>query len=412
MPATIYWKGDAQAVAQLNTITVGGTWATGDIANALYNGKIVSFTVGATETIQAVVTGLAAAWNASVIREMTEITAAPGTTTITLTADVAGVPFTVTVSKTSASGTISIAITTASSGPNDVSTLTNWSAGALPGAGDTVIIENSASSLLYGLDALAAVTLAALHIRQSFTGTIGLPRTNGTTTSSYIEYRPTYLQVGATICSIGTNDGNGSGRIKIDFGAVQTALTVWNSGNSLETGLKSIIIKGTHASNTLTVMKGSVDVAPFASETAVIAALKVGYLDNQANDSDVRCSSGTTLTTLTQTGGKVNVASNCATIVNDAGDIVVDGTATSTTVTVRGRMIDRSTGTWAALILYGTYDRRQNLAAKTITAIAMYAGAVYRDPYGVVTVTNGVSLTTCTPEQVTLDIAPGKILTI
>ena len=43
--SVITWRGDAMAVAQVDTNVIGGTWATNDILTATCNGKSVSFVV-------------------------------------------------------------------------------------------------------------------------------------------------------------------------------------------------------------------------------------------------------------------------------------------------------------------------------------------------------------------------------
>jgi len=89
-------------VAEVQSITVTGTWATADVAKLTINGNDVSFTVAGTQTIAAVVAGLVAAWNASAATDVAAITAADASPAITLTADVAGRPFRVTTSETTA----------------------------------------------------------------------------------------------------------------------------------------------------------------------------------------------------------------------------------------------------------------------------------------------------------------------
>jgi len=98
--------------------------------------------------------------------------------------------------------------TTANSGPNNWDVAANWNNNTAPVTSDTVYISDTDVSILYGLDQ-SAVTLAALHIEQTFTGFIGLPRTNTDGTSSYFEYRDSYLQIGATLLNIGDKEGDG-----------------------------------------------------------------------------------------------------------------------------------------------------------------------------------------------------------
>ncbi len=161
----------------------------------------------------------------------------------------AGAPFTVTLAALEPDGTPAVHATftqttpVAASGPTFWSEPRNWSTGSVPAGGDDVVIQNSAASILYGLDQ-SSITLNSLSIDQSFTGTIGLPRTN---VGGYVEYRLQYLQIKAPTITIGAGAGAGSGRIKLDTLAGETLLSVLNSGSPAESGIKSILWKGTHA---------------------------------------------------------------------------------------------------------------------------------------------------------------------
>ncbi|MFA5262238.1 MAG: hypothetical protein WC378_00325 [Opitutaceae bacterium] len=418
MGSTITWRGDAAAVAQVDLVTIGGTVAADDVFTFTIGSKTLSVVSGgATNVIAAA--ACVAAWNAltsAIAPEFAEITAADNEDgTFTLTADVPGKPFTCTVASIPDDDeTIELTPDTVSSGPNDASTLANYSGGVLPVDTDTLVFENNASSVLYGLDALDAVTLAALIIKQSYTGYIGLPQTNGSGSSAYHEYRDQYLQVGATLLRIGEGDGVGSGRIKIDVGSVQTAAQIVNAGSQAESYIPAVLLKGSHASNTVTVLKGAVGIAFFTGETSVVATLTIGYLTSVLGDANVTVGSGATLTTILKAGGKLSFASNVTTFTQYDGETTVGGSATVGTGTVGGTLIDQSTGTFTTLVMLAkaVYDHAKSLAAKTITNFTMNAGASYKDPYGVVTLSNGIVLNACKPADVTIDIAAGHTLDI
>src|SRR6185295_12509087 len=102
--ASTTWRGDAPAVAQVDTLTVGGTIEATDIFKMTINGKTLSVTAGST-VAATVATTIATAWNASTIPEFAEITAAATSGgALTLTADTPGKPFVCTVSTTEANG--------------------------------------------------------------------------------------------------------------------------------------------------------------------------------------------------------------------------------------------------------------------------------------------------------------------
>lgn len=422
--ATVRWLGNAAAVAQVDTLTVGGTIEADDVFKMTINGKTLSVVAGST-VAATVATTIAAAWNALTAAdgwaEFAEITAlATSGGALTLTADTKGKPFTCTVSTTETGGgaadaqTFGTAATVANSGPNDWSTATNWSGGAVPVDADDVIVEDSTIDILYGLDQ-SSIQPTSLTIRRSFTGKIGLPNRNS---GGYEEYREKYLKIGPTTLSVGAGDaGGGSSRLKINTGTDQTAVTVHHTASPADTNSHAFVWKGTHAANTLTVKSGSVAVAPYAGETATIATLNVGYVNNVAGDSNVYLGTGCTLTTITQTGGKLVAQNNATTINLLDGELSVRGAATITTLNIDGgALYDESSGTFTTLNVGsgGGYDASRLLAAKTITTTNLRAGALLRDPNAKVTFTNGVVLSRCSIGELkngTIDFGPNRTLT-
>jgi len=383
--STVRWIGNALAVAQVDTLTVGGTIEVADEFYATINGKVFKY-IGASTTAATVATGFAAAWNlldSSLYPEFAEITAAATSGgALTLTADTAGKPFICTVSTTESGGgaadsqTFGTSATIANSGPKDWSTAANWSGAAVPVNSDDVYIDQG-GDILYGL-AQSAVTLTSLNILQSYTGKIGLPVTNKDNANSnqqYPEYRDQYLAIGATSCTIGAGEGNGSGRLKLNFGSAQTTVRVLNSGSPAETGIASIILKGTHASNALHVTRGKVDVARFPGETATLLTLNVGYADNVQSDSTVYLGPGVTLTnaTITQIGGKLttnSATSGTATVTLWNGDLYLQAGG-QLGLAVRGGTCHYNTsGTLGGAPVVsgaGHLDFSQDLRAKTVT---------------------------------------------
>ena len=182
--ATLRWRGDAPAVAQKTTATPGNV-EIGDQFLLTINGKSVSYTATAA-TVADVVGGLVTAIGESSIPEFAEIVASDTTSEVTLTAKTAGQPFTVASSAINGGATddqtLTISTTTVSSGPQHWDTSDNWSTGNLPGNTDDVYIENSDTSILYGLGQ-SAISLNSLNIAASFTGQIGLEAVNESGTS-------------------------------------------------------------------------------------------------------------------------------------------------------------------------------------------------------------------------------------
>ncbi len=409
---TVIWKGDAQPIAQVTRCTVGGTIEANDNFTITIGSKSVTVVAGSTSA-STVAANIVAAWNAlnpTLYPEFAAIAASDaGGGAFDLTAKTAGVPFTITLSTTESGGgaadsqTFTQSTTVAATGGAFWNVAANWSTGAVPVTGDDVIIQNSANPILYGLDQ-ASVTLASLTIDQSFTSTIGLPRT---TAGGAVEYRPQYLQIGATTISVGQGDGAGSGRIKIDTLGVQTVVNVLNSGTPLESGVKSILWKGTHASNAVRVNKGSFAAANFAGETATIATLKEGYRTNAQGDSDIRLGPGCTLTAcaITQLGGSLEINSSCLSLTQVGGETVIVAGAPATLAINGGSVRYKSSGNYTTATVGGggELDFRQDLQSRSGTNTTLHKGGILRDPAKTVTFTNPIALT-CELAEVTLDL--------
>lgn len=422
MPTPV-WQGSARAVAQVNTFVFAGTWEADDVIRVSFsNGKRYDFTAGST-VIATVLSTLVTNWLAlddSDYPEFAEITPTANATTLTCTAATPGKPFTVTLTPLEANlgaadaqtiegaGTATTGTAaTVSSGPNDWSTAANWSGGAIPADADDIRIENSAVSILYGL-AQSAVEPATFNVAASFTGTIGLPRTN-IDAASYVEYRDLYLQLGPVAASIGYGEGPGSGRIKLDCTSDQTALTVYSTGAAIEPGVPAFLWKGTHASNVVEVQAGDVGIAVFAGETATILTLQI------AGNSKVWGGAGLTLTTLKQDA--------------EATDVFFEGTGTTLTLTkgklsVKGGNITTLTNN-AGTVYYlgagtiGTYkggdgstlDCTKDLTTRTITTTNLFKGATINDPFGTIVFTNGYIPMGCLPNEVNANIGYNRTLT-
>lgn len=385
--STLRWIGGASPVAQVQSWTFSGTWIIGETITVTIGSKVWTWTVD-NATIATLLADLVTAYNvlsASVYPELLEQTASNDSTHFILTADVAGKPFISTISTNSAAGTINGGAsstgttTTASSGPNDWSTSKNWSTGAVPTTGDTVNLDYAADDIKYGL-AQSGLTLAALNIFSTFTGTLGLSKTN-TDATDYPEYRQDYLQIGATLCNIGTGPGAGSQRIKHDAGSVACAWTVTNSSNGIETDLEAVILKGTSASNTLTVTKGSVGVAVFGGEAANISGgVNIGYQGSQTSDSQVRLASGVTLASVSQSGGQVTINSAC-TLTMTSGTTTIAGSGATTATVEGGTLIYNGSGNPTLTIgQSGFVDFNQAKTALTLGAtIISYAYPGFQD---------------------------------
>lgn len=406
------WRPRQEKKAQVQTLQVTAYDAA--TTYSLTCGGCTVSTIAA-GSVNATATALAAAWNASTHGALSEVTASASTDTVTFTADTAGTPFTFTKAVAGGTGTLgSITTTTANRSPEDAGDVLNWSAGTLPANTENVYIGASSVSLRWNLDALAAVTATSLTIASDFTGTIGLPVTN-TSGVSYNEYRQTYLQLSATTCTIGLGAGTGSGRIKLDFLAVQTATTILNSGTGLDSGLPAIILKGTHASNVLNVLAGSVGSAVFGGDLSTWATIRVAQANTGATRGVLTLGAGCTLTTVSNQGGTISVRSAMTTYNQKVrGTLTVTGSGAITTINGFGGSITHlGTGTITTLNIGTgcTVDLSRQDAAITISNCNMFGGAGLIDDGFRGTYSAGIILTKCQLSDVTLRLGANRTLT-
>jgi len=414
--ANVRWIGAYQDTKQVNTITPANV-AVGNTFTVTINGKSYTFTATA-GTVANVTAGLQALLAASTEGEFSEITWADATTAITGTAKTAGKPFTQTSTAAGGTATLTTSTTTANTSKNDINAGANWSGAAVPGA-DDVFVDNHSVDLLYNLGSLSAVTFTTLNILQSFSATVGLPERAGSGTGAYEEYRARYFAVGASTINIGSGPGSGSGRIMLNNGSVQTLLNQFNSGSPLESTLKAVVWKGTHISNVVNVFGGSLDVAPFGGETAVIATLRVG--DDQAGNGlppDVRCSAGVTLTTIRVARGTVELNSAFTTL-NQFGGEVLATAGNITTAEVESAdgsgatFRYRGNGTIANLNIGdgAVVDFSEVQSGCTVTNCNVYGVCTILDPNKRVTWTNGINFNHLDPAKCTLSLGSNLKLT-
>lgn len=415
--ADILLAADAPAIAQVRSATITA-YDAATTYKITINGKVVS-QVGTGGTVTTTATAFVTALNASTIPEFAEVTWSSNAGAVIGTKDTAGTSFTFTTSVSGGTGTFGAASnTTANDGPLAV-TANNFkdassAARGLPVNSDTLTIEAIATDLLYELDALSAVTLAAYYQEASMTGEVGLHPVNDGGATSYDEYRVGYLTVGATTAVIGGGEGDGSPFTAINFGSVQTACTVRKTASAAVDGLKACLLKGTHASNTLKVESGSVDIATLAGETATFLTLTA------TGDADVRTSLGTTLGTVNaDSSATVEIESAAAltdiTAINIRENATVtlrgDNPVTTCTIDGAGAKLDlRSSGTITTLNLYdgATLDVSLNPTGVTITTINVYGPCTLLDPNGKLTVTNAIT----NWSQVTATLSPKRGVTL
>ncbi len=308
------------------------------------------------------------------------------------------------------SQTFTTSVATSPTGPNWFNEADNWqttgsSAANAPAANDTLIFKDSDIDCLYGLENLSGATVAKISCLASYTGKIGLP----TNTGEYFEYRNTELTLGAATINIGEGEGSGSSRIKINGEAVQTTVSVYNTGAS-DDDLPAFVWRGVHASNVVNVFRGSVGVALNATgDDASIAMLTVGFIDSQDTDAIVVLGEGVSqLTTVNKSGGSLTIGDTAvATFTQEGGSAEINGAGAIATLTNHeGDILYNSTGTITTLTVSeeAAVDFTAKQIARTVTNCTIYSGSTLTDSFKTVTWSNPITLSNCSLEEVTLDV--------
>ena len=266
----------------------------------------------------------------------------------------------------------------------------NWGGGlsaANPANADTVYFKDSSQAVTTGWDQ-SAVALTALYIEKSYTGNIG---------DSY-----NYLQIGTVRLEIGQNlsaaSPAGSGRIKIDLGAATTCTAIiYDAGTPTDANMPSVRLLAVDAATTIEVRKGKVAVAYETGEVSTIGELVVGSVTNKDEDADVWLGEGVTITTITQSGGELDVADSAGTLTTldvFGGKCRYNGGAAITTANIfgDGTVELNKHGTITTLNVFdsGHADFSKTINSREITTAKVGgSGKITYDP-AVLTMTNKI----------------------
>lgn len=285
---------------------------------------------------------------------------------------------------------------------DDASVAANWSPSGVPVSSDDVVFDGAVSSenCIAGLDQ-SAKTYASLTIYDSYTGYIG------TATAPY--------QCGATIATIhkpsGASNADGSRRINLDFGSVQTDCSVMGSAaTNADSGMPPIRIIGTHASNDLFVTGGAIVGVAAGDDSEVSTFANISISAGLTGEAPaLTLGTGCTLTTIDIGDGSiVNRGSNVNTLIMQGGTYTVYGSATHGVLEVQGgTAYVNSNGTITGLLVgnSGTADFSGDPRTKTVTTTVLQSGASLDLDNGNVmsiTLTNGIDLTNCKLQDVTI----------
>lgn len=408
--ARVMWTGGAPVVLHEKTYTPANV-NIGNTFTLTINGKGVTFTATAA-TVANVTAGLTEAAQASPEGEFAELTFEDETTLIRVTGRDNGEQFTITPSAAGGTATLTEGSVNNGTGPNFANDGKNWSSGAVPAAGDDIVIDNSDVSILYGLLTNAPATVT---VGMGFVGTIGLPTRNP---GGYLEYRLTVVNFGhSPIYNVGVGDGPGSGRMKIKVNGTNTTWNVHNTGGAIDPGLPALRISGTTTGHTVNVMGGTVGVGVDGvfEPMAAVATVLVGPGGSFRAGVD----SGTPITTLSVSGGTVVLerpSGVVTTLTMVGGDVTVRGDVAPGVANVDGGTLHyRSTGTIGTLRVSdgGVVDFGEDIRSRTVSACTVNTGAAVRDPYSTVTWTTGIVLNRCALADLTeLDVGTHKTVTV
>lgn len=278
------------AVNEVQKVAIQGN-ATGGTFTLTYAGQTTS-SIAWDASTSTVASALIALSNIGV-GDVT-VSGTPGNWLVEFTNALAGTNVAQMTATSSLTGTsaanVTVATTTSSAGPNHWDTADNWLPVGVPTTGDAVRFEIGNVDCLFGLDQ-TGITLASLWVSMGWTGQLGLPRVNQ---SGYLEYRTRELTCGITDLTVGQSSGSGPRKVAVNTLTVATAITVIDSGGSSETGVPTVIWRGTHADNVIEVQGGDFGSAWWSDESAQISSLvETGgtvFLKHTTIDDSLDCS--------------------------------------------------------------------------------------------------------------------------
>lgn len=359
--AKLKFLGIAQAVSQVDEVTLGGTWSAGESARLTINGKYVDF-VYVSGGSAAMAAGLQAAAAASTEPEFEEITFTVNSTKVTATGT-AGEPFTMTVSESSASGTISTSTTVNATGPYHWSNAANWSTGSVPANSDEVYVELDTVEVRYGFP--TGLTLAKFVMTA---GKVGLPDYND---NGYAEYRSTYLTISSAIVQVFGGD-----LVRISTESANSVITCEATG--------TVDVKVNHSSAQVHALVGTVRICPSDADTGQCSIARCN------TNASLEVGAGVTVGTCLS-AGQSNIRGSITTLTVEDETCILNASGSATTVNLNGGTFDHQSNQTITTVTQtgGLFECRNDIRAKTITNYTMSGGQL-SNPHRVITFTNGI----------------------
>ncbi len=404
---THVWIGGAPKLAQVDTITPGGTIEATDLFIVQLedrHGNVHTMSVAAGDTnATAVVTALkaqAVILKAAATAPWNAVTCS-GTATFIITADTAGEPFWATASTTEANGDVADAQTfvnvhTTPPQSNIWDHAENYDTGIVPVSTDTWIagpMAGGTATDIYGSDQ-SAIELAAFTVQAGSNISIGDPRR--------------YLQIHATAVNLEAG-GTSAGTICLDVDH-STSFNVRNCKAATAAGSYGLYLVGDGTANTVlniaSTNTGKIGVAALAGEVA-----SFGIISCYAGTLVI--GSGVTMTTLNAGGGTIENNAAATTVNNEGATLTHAAGAVTNMYLNGGTAYFNATATTATIYVRpdAVLDFSQDSRAKTITnPIQVSKGATVRDPNGVVANLR-LYYVNCRPEDVTFEGPANKTAT-
>jgi len=369
--ATKRWLGSAQSVRNVWTLSLSGT-VTSQNYTITINGKTLTYAAGGSDTATTIFDNFRTQWastSSPVPPEFAELSTS-GTTTLILTGKVSGRPHTVAFA-TDGGATATATETTAASGPNFFNVGANWSGGVAPANSDVLVFDSGNVACKYGLS--TSLTGVTVQLQPGYSGQLGLPDRN-TDGLAYYEYRTQSLVLDGGTLVVDAPDVD---LCRVGFGSTLAVVRVLNSGNGRDSA-PAVMITGGAASSTADISRGYVGFAFYATETANFPTVRIGYVSQQSSDARVVLGVGCTVTTITKSGGVLDLYHNATTLTQDpeGGTTTLYDAVAISTVNVNGGTVNiNTTGTLATINIRndGVLNANADSRAKTVTnAINMF----------------------------------------
>lgn len=379
------WRGDAQPVAGVDTLTIGGTPAAGNTVAVTINRKEIKYTAISGDTTSTIAANLQALLTNAGLAEFAEKTWSVLTNVVTATDTTPGVPVTMTVAATGGGATITLATVTATTGPNFGDNAANWTLNAAPSGTDDIVLEGE-SPILYGL---TDWTVNSVDCRGAFTAGVGLPEWNE---AGYYEYRTRSLKWDCANVKVGEGPGAGSSALFVS-GVASSTWKIFGTSTRATDAVPALDIKFTGNPTLVTIAGGDVgigvtdeSVSPTIATVAISGEGSRLTLGRTVTVTALDQDNGTTatfgtVTTAGITAGNYTQEDGTLTTLNaDGGYIRLRQGGTVATCTARGQSTDGQ--------ISPVVDCTDNQFARTFTNHSFTGGAALYDGNNTVAFTN------------------------